>query len=121
MRRLPSVKTLNAAFPGKGKELRAALEMTKADLMEHPAGAERCAECYHLPPCWDIRMHVLDAIAETCGVEYVASERDTFSDAKGFDYLNTGDSYSLTIIRMCETGNYRVASWGDIVEKGGYV
>lgn len=121
MRRLPSVKTLETAFPGKGKELRQALEMSKAQLLAHPAGAARQAECYNPPACYDLRLHVLDAIAETCGVEYAASAKDTFTSAKGFDYLNVGDSYVATIIRMCETGNYRVACVGDIVEKGGYV
>ena len=120
MRRLPSVKTLENAFPGKGKALRRALLMTKAELSEHPAGKARIAGCHHLPACYDIRMHVLDAIAECHGVEYVASDKDTFTTALGFDYLNVGDSYVATIIRSCETGNYRVACVGDIVEKGGY-
>jgi hypothetical protein len=120
MRRLPSIKTLDAAFPGKGKELRRALEMTKAQLKEHPAGAKRWAECYTPPSCYDLRLHVLDAIAETHGVEYIHSVKDTFTQARGFDYLNTGDSYAPTIVRMAESGNYRVTSWGDIVERGGY-
>jgi hypothetical protein len=120
MRRLPSVKTLESAFPGKGKQLRKVLEMTKAQLIEHPAGAKRWAECYHPPSCYDLRLHVLDAIAETYGVEYIASVKDTFTQPRGFDYLNTGHTYALTIIRMAESGNYRVSSWGDIVERGGY-
>jgi hypothetical protein len=36
---LPSIKTLERAFPGKGKELRAALEASRATLAQHPAGA----------------------------------------------------------------------------------
>jgi hypothetical protein len=120
MRRLPSVKTLETAFPGKGKGLRQVLEMTKAQLKEHPAGAKRWRECYHPPACYDLRLHVLDAVAETCGVEYVASANDSFTQARGFDYLNTGDSYTPTIIRMAETGNYRVACPGDLIERGGY-
>jgi len=121
MRRLPSIKTLENAFPGKGKALREALLMSKAQLSEHPAGENRTAECYHPPACYDIRMHVLNSIAECHGVEYIASDKDTFTTASGFDYLNVGDSYAATIIRFCETGNYRVACIGDIVERGGYV
>lgn len=120
MRRLPSIKTLESAFPDKGRQLRQALEMTKFQLREHPAGQKRWAECYHPPACYDLRLHVLDAIAETCGVEYVASTKDSFTQARGFDYLNTGDSYTPTIVRMCETGNYRVACPGDLIERGGY-
>jgi hypothetical protein len=120
MRRLPSVKTLESAFPGKGRELRAVLEMSKAELLQHPAGKERQKGCHNPPACYDIRLHVLNAVAGTYGVEYVHSERDSFTEARGFDYLNTGDTYAPTIVRMCETGNYKVASWGGIVEKGGY-
>jgi hypothetical protein len=121
MRRLPSIATLDKAFPGKGAQLRRALEMTKAELKQHPAGAARWAECYNPPVCYDLRLHVLDSIAETYGVEYIASKHDTFHEARGFDYLNTGDSYTPTIVRDCVTGNYKVSSWGDIVERGGYV
>lgn len=120
MRRLPSIKTLESAFPGKGKQLRQVLEMTKSQLKEHPAGQKRWAECYHPPACYDLRLHVLDAIAETFGVEYVASTKDSFTQARGFDYLNTGDSYTPTIIRMAESGNYRVVRPGDLIERGGY-
>jgi hypothetical protein len=47
---------------------------------------------------------------------YYDSE-DTFTTSLGIDYLNTGDSYALTIVRSADTGNYRVASWGALVEK----
>jgi hypothetical protein len=72
---------------------------------------------FHPPACYDLRLHVLDSIAGTYGVEYIASPEDTFTTSLGIDYLNTGDSYALTIVRSAETGNYRVASWGDLVEK----
>ena len=121
MLRLPSIKKLEQAFPGKGRELRKVLEMKKAELMQHPAGEARCRECYHLPACYDIRLHVLNAVAETCGVEYIASKRDSFIESYGLDYLNVGDPYIPTIVRSCETGNYRVCCYGDIVERGGYV
>lgn len=113
---LPSVRTLERAFPGKGKQLRKALEATRSELAAHPAGAARIAECYHPPKTYDVRMHVLDAIAETHGVEYASPRNDSFCSPKGFEYLNTGDTYAPTIIRFCETGRYRVASWGDVVE-----
>lgn len=116
---LPSVKRLELAFPGCGRDLRAALEATRRQLEEHPAGAARIAECYHPPLTCDIRLHVLDAIAETCGVEYIAHPNDGYcrGEQYGIDYLNTGDSYCLTIVRFAATGTYQVRSWGDIVER----
>ncbi len=117
----PSIKKLEEAFPGKGKELRRILEMKRSELLLHPAGEARVRDCYHSPPTSDIRMHVLDSAAETCGVEYIASRKDTYTEFHGIDYLNTGDAYALTIVRSCKTGSYRVSSWGDIVERGGYL
>lgn len=116
---LPSIKTLESAFLGRGKELRKALEMNRRQLAEHPAGAARIAECYHPPKTYDVRMHVLDAIAETCGVEYLEGKHDTFTENTGWYYLNAGETYAPTIVRSCESGSYRVCSWGDLVERHG--
>ena len=118
---LPSIKTLNFAFPGLGKDLRRALELSRKELKEHPAGEKRAEECYHPPATYDIRLHVLDAIAKTHGVEYIAHNDDTMGASKGFDYLNVGDPYIPTIIRYRETGRYVVACYGDIVEKRNYI
>jgi hypothetical protein len=114
---LPSIKTLDSAFPGKGKELRKYLEASHAELIKHPAGAARLAECYHPSKTYDIRLHVLDSVAETCGVEYISHRDDSYTEFLGVYYLNTGHSHNLTIVLFCETGNYRVSSWGDIVER----
>jgi hypothetical protein len=76
---------------------------------------------FHPAKTSQIRLTVLDAIAETCGVEYVAHKDDTIFENKGFDYLNVGDPYVPTIIRFCETGRYVVACYGDIVEKGNHI
>jgi hypothetical protein len=113
---LPSVKTLETAFPGHGKQLRQALEMKRSQLAQHPAGAARIAECYHPPKTYDVRLHVLNAVAETCGVEYMAHKKDSFSESCGLDYLNVGDPYTPTIVRFSD-GRYRVACYGDIVER----
>jgi|LakMenEpi03Aug12_release.lakeMendotaPanAssembly.Ray.scaffolds.fasta_scaffold31509_14 hypothetical protein len=117
---LPSIKTLNSAFPGLGKDLRRALELSRKELKEHPA-SKHLSALFHPAKTSQIRLTVLDAIAETCGVEYVAHKDDTIFENKGFDYLNVGDPYIPTIIRFCETGRYVVACYGDIVEKGNYI
>ena len=116
---LPSIRTLENAFPGKGKELRRVLEMRRKELAEHPAGAARIAACWHPPKTYDVRLHVLNAVAETFGVEYIAHADDGYREGEqyGIDYINTGDTYTPTIVRFAATGTYQVRSWGDIVER----
>lgn len=107
---LPSIKTLRAVFGDRAKEARAILEMTRAELETLPAGAKRVAECYHPPKTWDVRMECLNAICDGAfGVESV-QVRDEW-----LTYLNTGDPYTPTLIYW--RGRYRVACWGDIVER----
>lgn len=52
----------------------------------------------------------------TFGVEHTPAGNNRRSPA--FDYLNTGDSYELTLIFI--NGRFRVGCWGDLVERGSY-
>ena len=117
MNRLPSIRTLESAFPGHGRALRRLLEDDRA-VRQHPAAVARRAECYHPPTLLDQRLHALNAEAETCGVEYIAHRDDGFSadDQHGLEYLNTGDTYATTIIFDHARESWRVASRGDVVE-----
>jgi hypothetical protein len=110
MRRIPSIKTLTPVFGGKSSEARKILGMTRSELEALPAGAARVAECYHPPKTYDLRLTCLDALGETCGVEAFQ-----LRDGSYCDYLNTGDTYTPTLLRF--RGNYRVACWGDIAER----
>lgn len=113
--RLPSIKTLESAFPGKGKYLRTLLESARA-VREHPAAIARRGECLHPPSLLDQRLHALNAAAETFGVEYIAHRDDTYHDTYGLEYLNTGDTYTPTLIFDHARHSWRVCSWGDVVE-----
>ena len=113
---LPSIKTLERAFPGKGKELRRLLE-SEAAVRAHAAAIELARQCFSPPSLRYSRMHALNDVAECYGVEYVAPGNNARSP--GFEYLNTGDTYCATIIRL-DSGRYIVSSWGDIVERGNY-
>lgn len=62
------------------------------------------------------RMQHIDKILNTCGVEYVPCGQG--ANSPPFYYCNTGDSYAATVVKM--RGKFRVTSWGDIVERGGY-
>lgn len=107
---LPSIKTLRQVFGDKAREARSILEMRRAQLEALPAGAARVAECHHAPSTADIRMHCLDALGASSGVESFE-----LRDGSHCDYLNTGDTYTPTLLRV--RTRYRVACWGDIAER----
>jgi len=114
---LPSINTLERAFPSKGRALRLLLESAGA-VNVHPAAIEMCRTCWHPPSLVRLRLAALNAEAGTYGVEHVAP--GTNARSPGFSYLNTGDTYRDTIIRLY-SGRYIVSSWGDIVERGNYI
>jgi hypothetical protein len=109
MERIPSVKTLRSVFGERARDARRILEMTRSELEQHPVGAERVRECYHAPTTLDIRMTVLNSIAETHGVEGFQLRGEWLS------YLNAGDTYTATLLYW--RGSYRVGDWGSIVER----
>lgn len=61
-------------------------------------------------------MRAIDRVLETCGVEYM--EPGEGANSPGFYYCNTGETYAATIIKI--RSRFRVACWGDIVERGRY-
>lgn len=110
--RSPSISAIESAFPGKGKEAKAIFAMRRSELETLPAGEARVRECYHAPTTSDVRLHCLDALLETFGIEAFQTR-----NGEWVEYLNTGDTYAPTIVRM--NGHYRIASWGDIAERHG--
>ena len=112
----PSLKTLESAFPGKGKTLRWLLT-NEAAVWQHPAVIALVSQCYHTPKLAHARMVALNAELECFGVEYVQGNYTQRSPS--FEYCNTGDTYGTTIIRFTD-GRYRVGDWGTIVERGNY-
>ena len=118
---LPSVKRLDLAFPGKGKILRRLLESAAA-VREHPAAVALAAGCYNPPGLAYQRMTALDSEAETYGIECIWRAGTSANDCTGhpaYEYLNTGDMYTATIVRAAN-GRYRVADIGSIIERGNY-
>ena len=107
--RKPSIASLREVFADKAKEARAIFDMCHGELSAHPAGAARIKECFHRPKWYDVRLHALDSLGDTHGVESCETESGEFAD-----YLNTGDSYAPTVIFW--RGNYRVQSLGDFIE-----
>lgn len=110
--RSPSIAAIESEFPGKGKLAKAIFRMRRAELETLPAGEARIRECYNPPTTSDIRLHCLDALLGTFGIEAFQTRNGTW-----VEYLNIGETYSPTIVRM--NGHYRIASWGDIAERYG--
>ena len=113
--RKPSIRTLEANFPGKGRALRRLLDSDEA-VEQHPAVIAWLRDCFNRPKTHELRMCALDAELENYGVEYVPAGHNKRSPA--FYYSNSGDAYTTTIMRI--EGRYVVGCWGDIVERGNY-
>lgn len=112
----PSVKTLERAFPGHGRALRKLLDSEKA-VRAHPAAISLEKQCFHPPSLQQLRLEALNSEAQCYGVEYVAA--GTGARSPGFEYLNTGDCYTCTLIRLF-SGRYIVCDIGAIIERGNY-
>ena len=94
------------------REVKAILTAGRSVLAELPAGSARIAECDNPPATSDVRLTCLNVAIGACGVE-------SFETAGGYvDYLNTGDTYSPTIVRY-PSGTYAVTTWGDVAERRG--
>lgn len=114
-KRMPSIETLEAYFPGKGKSLRSLLVDDSA-VDNHPMVVQWEEQCFNRPSLHERRMYALNVELECHGVEYVQMGNNKRSPE--FEYCNTGDAYELTIVYI--NSNYRISSWGDIVENGNY-
>lgn len=110
--RSPSVQALREIFQDKAAEAKRVLRMNRTELCQYPAGDARVRECYNPPELSDIRLHVLNSLGEFSGVEAFETSRGEL-----VEYLNSGDTYSATLVRF--RGSYRVSTWGDIAERYG--
>jgi hypothetical protein len=112
MHNKPSQKTLETAFPGKGKELRD-LITGKIEPESYKTVARLCSECYSYPDYSYKLMTAINEVLEGHGIECIYP-RD--SKHPSYDYINMGDSYTPTIL-LRNDGKLIVSCVGDIVEK----
>jgi hypothetical protein len=61
-------------------------------------------------------MYACDKIMMGYGVKYITAGNNAKSPA--IEYVNFGGTYDTTLLYI--NGQYRVGSWGDIVERGSY-
>lgn len=118
MSRAPSLKRLEEAFPGKGKELRALLK-GKTKTRSYQSVKDLVAGCYNPPDYPHRLMTALNEILEGHGVECLWRRGHSPNDCTNLplaEYVNMGDTYTTTLIRKVETGTILIACWGDFAE-----
>lgn len=108
----PSQKTLEAAFPGKGKELRD-LIMGKVAPDYYETVVHLIARNWSHPNYTYMLMTAINEILEGHGIEVIRPREDKHPS---YEYVNMGDTYLATIL-LRDDGKLIVSSWGDIVEK----
>ena len=73
-------------------------------------------EKYDLP---DVALHVIDKLLGGFGVEAVGGDMEVSSYSPDMAYVNTGDTYSPTVVYDYGSGRFSLTSWGDWVERAG--
>ena len=114
MSRMPSIKTLEAAFPGKGAEIRALLKKERTT-MSYESVKQWVNQCYHKPRYIDRLLLALNEILEGHGVEPIwGNDSVTWPIA---EYVNMGDTYNTTILYDRDHGTIQVTCLGDWIER----
>ena len=108
----PSRKTLEAAFPGKGKELRNVIDGT-VNPAEYDSVIELCMRAYHSPSYSHMLLTAINEIIEGHGIEQIVPKDE--GRHPSYDYINMGDCYNETILLRSD-GRLIVSSVGAIAE-----
>lgn len=97
-------------------DLAVAILRGKADPCLVPAAERHRLQCFNPPDRHTLVMIALDAIAGTCGVEYIGPV--DMRRGPPLEYLNTGDTYAETLLWFRDFANpWRMGSWGDYAER----
>jgi hypothetical protein len=76
-------------------------------------------QCFHKPSDTELKMHALNALFDCHGVEAIRVDGawvDSYHHDIVAAYLNTGDTYALTVVLDSETGEFLLTSYGDYME-----
>ena len=113
---IPGAKTLDRAFPGHGRELRALLAGTRKPT-DYPATRAWVDRCYHAPSRAEQVMFAANELVNGYGTEVIRGRyvNDYHGDIQA-EYVNLGDPYILTLLHDHETSRYHIVCWGDWVE-----
>ena len=72
--------------------------------------------CYNEPSRISRILSALNELLNCHGVEALRS-RESGMYAAAVEWLNTGDTYSPTLLFRHDTGTFKVTTWGDFFEK----
>ena len=73
------------------------------------------ASCYNPPRRIERILSAMNEAAGTFGVEAFNSRNSRMHAIA--EYLNTGDTYSVTLLFRHDTGTFRLTTWGDFFER----
>ena len=110
----PSRKTLEAAFPGKGKELRKLIEGVDVRPTDYDSVTSLDGHCFNSPTYSHMLLTAINEIIEGHGIDHIRPKDEDRHPS--YEYINMGDTYNATILLRSD-GRLIVASWGDIVEQ----
>lgn len=118
--RIPSLAALELLYPTNAPEARSIFDAPKValqDLLESRGWDSRTVDVMSKP---ELRMEALALLMDGAhGVERIALRRPRGKPAVLY-YINTGDTYSPTLVRVWRSGLkaaiYRVSTWGDEME-----
>ena len=117
-RRSPSV---NAMVKYLGLERETALAIKRVltgriDLMTVESARKRQLEAYNPHEPLTLALEAVNELMELYGVEYIASKDDTMHEVQGVEYINTGETYNLTMTYDYRDDLWRISSWGNYIE-----
>ena len=97
----------------KAEKIRSVLDNPES-VLEYPTARAYYNACHHKPKTSELLMYAFNEILEGYGIEGITNP-ENMND--GFDYVNMGDTYAITITRR---NGYRVESYGDRIGKLGW-
>jgi hypothetical protein len=114
----PSIKTLTTQLhltEEQAKTVRGLIrrEVRTENETQFPHTFRWIQSCYHRPRWIERVMECINEEIGGSGVECIEGEDFRQPD---FLYINTGDTYSATIVYAYKQGTFRVTCWGDLVE-----
>lgn len=84
------------------------------NILHCPKTAAWVGQCCNAPSLHEVKMHILDEMLGSYGVEFINLEPDNYRWPKGIEYLNMGDTYTPTLIYF--NNRYSIGCWGDYLE-----